>query len=133
MSRENIDRLRAAYDYTVRTGEVPPEAVHPEFVWDTTTFRGAILPGTWEGVDGANAFLAEWLEGFDQWSIDIEEVVDAGDQVIVVARQRGKARQGGPPVEQRLAQVWTFRDGLIARMNMYADGEEALEAAGLEE
>jgi ketosteroid isomerase-like protein len=33
----------------------------------------------------------------------------------------------------RFAQVWTFRDGRITRMNMYADREEALEAAGLEE
>jgi hypothetical protein len=31
------------------------------------------------------------------------------------------------------AHVWTFRDGLIARMEMYADRSEALEAAGLRE
>ena len=32
-----------------------------------------------------------------------------------------------------IAQVWTFRDGLIARMEMYFDRAEALEAAGLSE
>jgi ketosteroid isomerase-like protein len=33
----------------------------------------------------------------------------------------------------RFAQVWPFRDGLIARMAMYLDRSEALEAAGLRE
>jgi ketosteroid isomerase-like protein len=33
----------------------------------------------------------------------------------------------------RFAQVWTFRDGLIARMEMYLDRDEALAAAGLAE
>jgi ketosteroid isomerase-like protein len=33
----------------------------------------------------------------------------------------------------RFGRVWTFRDGLIARMEMYADRDEALEAAGLSE
>ena len=45
--------------------------------------------------------------------------------------RRANAKHGGPEVEMRLAQVWTFRDGLIARMEMYADRDEALRAAGL--
>jgi hypothetical protein len=30
------------------------------------------------------------------------------------------------------AMTWSFRDGLEARMDMYSDPREALEAAGLE-
>jgi hypothetical protein len=29
--------------------------------------------------------------------------------------------------------VWTFRDDVVARMEMYAERDEALEAAGLRE
>jgi ketosteroid isomerase-like protein len=133
MSQENVNRLRALYDHTARTGEMQPEAVHSEFVWDMTTFRGAILPGTYEGVDGANAFLTEWLEGFERWSINIEEIFDAGDRVLAIVRQRGKPKHGGPEVEMGFAMVWTFRNGLLARMQMYAGRAEALEAAGLSE
>jgi ketosteroid isomerase-like protein len=133
MSQENVEWLRAGYDHTARTGELQREGVHPEFVWDMTTFRGAILPGHYGGVDGANRFLAEWREGFEHWSLDIEELVDAGDQVIAVVRQRGKAKQGGPDVEMRFAMVWTFRDGLAVRMEMHASRNEALEAAELRE
>jgi ketosteroid isomerase-like protein len=90
-------------------------------------------PETCVGVDEVNRWLAEWVEGFDNWSLDIEEVVDAGHQVVSFIRQRANPRHGGPEIEMRMAQVWTFRDGRIARMEMYADRAEALEAAGLSE
>jgi len=130
MSQENVDRLRAAYDYTARTGEMQRELLHREFVWDMTTFRDAILPGTYVGVDGANRFLAEWLESFEYWPIDLEEIFDFGERVVAVARQRGQTRQGTPEVEMRFAMLWTLRDGLAVRMEMYANPNEAFEAAG---
>jgi ketosteroid isomerase-like protein len=133
MSQEIPDLLRRAFEYVEKTGEILGEAVHPDFVWDPTTFRGAIRPGTYVGVDEANEWLADWLDSFEDWSLDIEEVFGAGDQVVTIVRQHGKAKHGGPEVEMRFAQVWTFRDGLGARMEMYADRDEALEAAGLEE
>ena len=37
------------------------------------------------------------------------------------------------PVDMLLAQVFTLRDGLQTRMEMYADPAEALKAVGLEE
>ena len=85
------------------------------------------------GVDETNGWLAEWLEGFVNWSIDVEELFDAGDRVVTIVSQRASAKHGGPEVEMRLAQVWTFRDGLLTRMEMYADRDEAAEAAGLSE
>jgi ketosteroid isomerase-like protein len=133
MSQENLDLLGRAFVYVAKTREVLPEAVHPDFVWDTTTFRGGLAGATCVGVDEANKWLADWLGAFEAWSIDVEEVFDAGDQVVTVVRQHGEAKHHGPPVEMRFAQVWTFRDGLIVRMDMYADREEALEAAGLRE
>jgi ketosteroid isomerase-like protein len=131
MLQENLDLLRRAFEYVEKTGEVLREGVHPDFVWDTTTFRGAIRPGTYVGVDETDEWLADWFDSFEDWSFEIEEVFDAGDRVVTIVRQRGTAKHGGPEVEMRFAQVWTFRDGLAARVEMYADRDEALEAAGL--
>jgi ketosteroid isomerase-like protein len=133
MSQENLDLLRRGYEHVERTGELLREVAHPDFVWDTTTFRGAIRPGTFVGIDETNEWLTDWLDSFEDWSIEIEEVFDAGDQVVAIVRQRGTAKHGGPQVEMRVAQVWTFRDGRATRMEMYADRGEALEAAGLGE
>ena len=133
MSQENVDLLRRGYEHVEKTGELLPEVARSDFVWDTSTFRGAIRPGTFVGVDETNAWIADWLDSFEDWSIVIEEVFDAGDQVVAIVRQRGTAKHGGPEVEMRVAQVWTFRNGLAARMEMYADRDDALEAAGLSE
>ena len=132
MSQENVDLLRRGYDHVVRTGELLPESFRPDLVWDTTTFSSMGLNlEKCIGLDSANRWLAEWADAFESWSIEVEEVFDAGDQVVTFVRQHAKTRQGGPEVEMRFAQVWTFREGLVARMEMYADRAEALAAAGL--
>ena len=133
MSQENVELLRRGLEHVERTRQILPELAHPDFVWDTTTFRGGVQIGTSVGVDETNQWLAEWTEGFDNWSIEVLEVIDAGDQVVTVMNQRANAQHGGPEVEMRIAQVWTFRDGLIARMEMYAERAEAFRAAGLSE
>jgi ketosteroid isomerase-like protein len=44
---------------------------------------------------------------------------------------QGRGRGSGAPVDTRVAQLWTFREGRAARMVMYPDVDEAFEAAGL--
>jgi ketosteroid isomerase-like protein len=56
-----------------------------------------------------------------------------GDQVVGVLRQRGRSKSTGLPVDMLYAQVFTVRDRKLARMEMYADPEEALKAVGLAE
>jgi ketosteroid isomerase-like protein len=132
MSQENVDRLRHGYQHVSRTGELLAEMCDPDLVWDTTTFApsGLVLKKC-VGVDEANRWLAQWTEAFEDWSIEVEETFEAGDRVVVFVRQHATAKHGGPKVEMRFAQVWTFRNGLLTRMEMYADRDEALEAAGL--
>jgi ketosteroid isomerase-like protein len=83
--------------------------------------------------DGARAFLADWVEAWEDWELEIEELLDAGDKVVAIMHQHGRAKATGLPVDMDLAQVWTIRDGKEVRMEMYANPEEALEAAGLAE
>jgi len=59
---------------------------------------------------------------------------DAGDdRVVGVIRQRGRSKSTGLPVDMRLAQIFTVRDGKLARVELYNDPAEALKAVGLEE
>ena len=135
MSQENVDLLRRGFEYVSRTGELPAAGFQPDLVWDTTTFMSGagMNVGTCIGLAETNRWLAEWAGAFEDWSLDLEEIFDGGDQVVTFVRQRARAKQGGPELEMRFAQVWTFRDGLVARMEMYRDGSEALEAVRLRE
>ena len=78
------------------------------------------------------AFLAAWLEPWDDYEFEVEELHDAGDKVVAVLRESGRSK-AGVPVEQAFSQVLTFRDGKQIRAVTYASRAEALEAAGLRE
>jgi len=118
MSRENVELVQRGFQHVERTGEFTREGVRPDFVWNTTTFRGGMRPRVCVGIDETNEWLAEWLAGFENWSVELEEILDGGDRVVTVARQRANAKHGGPAVEMRFAHVWTFQDGVLTRTEM---------------
>ena len=50
-----------------------------------------------------------------------------------MGRLRGRGKASGAVVDLRLATVFTIRNGLMVRAENFAEMDEALEAAGLEE
>jgi ketosteroid isomerase-like protein len=131
MSEENVDILRRVLAYHETTGEHLTEAYASDFVWDMGNYRGWPEQALYEGVDGMRRFLEEWSRVFD-WEYEIESLHDAGDRVVTVVRQRGRAKSAGPVVEMCNGLVWTLREGKIVRVENYADPGEALRAAGLQ-
>ena len=132
MSEENVEIVAQGYAQFSATGDLVEERTHPDFVWDMSTFSGWPERKTYEGTDGAREFLATWTEPWDDWEVELEELVDAGaDQVLAVLRQHGSSKTTGLEVDMHFAQLWTMRDGQYIRMQMYADPAEARRAAGL--
>jgi ketosteroid isomerase-like protein len=97
-----------------------------------STFQNWPERQTYEGIEGARQFMADWLEAWEDWQLEVEQLLDAGDHVVALVRQRGRSKATGLPVDMRFAQVWTFQDGRQTRMRMYASRDQALEAAGLQ-
>jgi ketosteroid isomerase-like protein len=124
MSQENVEAMRRGYEHYLATGEV---RAHPDLVWDVSRL-GWPEQQIYPGVEGAQRFNAEWAAAWDDWELEVEDILDAGERVVVILNQRGCAKATGITVDMRFAQVWTFRDGQATRMQMYADVEEALDA-----
>jgi ketosteroid isomerase-like protein len=131
MSQENVEIVRRGFEHFIATGEPLDEITDPQFVWDMSTFRGWPERQTYEGSDGRREFLASWADAWEDWEINVEELLEAGDKVVAILRRRGRAKSTGLPVDMDFGQVWTIRDGKQLRMQLYASPEEALEAAGL--
>ena len=132
MSEENVATIQRAFEHFQTHGDFLEELFAPGFVWDMSNFRGWPEEQRYEGLDGARRFLSSWLSSFDDWSLEVEEVHDVDpDKVVVVLRQRGVSKTSGLPVDMLFAQVYTLRDGLQTRMDMYAEPAEALNATGL--
>jgi len=82
---------------------------------------------------GAEGFVAgwrEWLSPWESYRIDAEEFIDAGEQVVVLARVRARTRRGGVEMEHAPGAVWTVEDGRIRRIEFYLEASQALAAAG---
>jgi ketosteroid isomerase-like protein len=131
MSLEDVELVRRAYAHTQATGQVYAEGFAPGFVWDMSKFEGWPEQQCYEGVDGAQRFLDDWTGAWDDWEMEIQQTYDAGDKVVVVVHQRGRARTTGMLLKMVFAQTWTIRAGWLTRMDMYSDPSEALKGAGL--
>src|SRR5512133_3408776 len=130
MSEENIELVRERYERFIAGGELRPEEYEADFVWDMSTFAGWPEKQHYEGFAGAQQFLSDWLEAWDDWRMELEELHDAGaDRVLAVVRQQGRSKSTGLDVDMRFAQLWTLRGGRYRRMQMYAEPDEALQAA----
>ena len=77
--------------------------------------------------------MRAWLAAREDWRLEVESLHDAGDKVVAVVRQQGRAKETGMRVDMTFAQVVTVRDGQQVRMQMYADPSEAFDAVGLSE
>jgi ketosteroid isomerase-like protein len=130
MSAENVEIVRRGYEHFRETGDVSEDIVAAGFVWDMSTFRNWPERQTYEGIDGTRQFLADWTDAWDDWRLEVLELIDAGDQVVAILHQSGISKATGLAVEMDFAQVWTLEGGKETYMRMYADPDEALRAVG---
>jgi uncharacterized protein len=128
MSEGDVARARAALA-AFGTGDLDRliRQFHPDFVGVVPPELSA-EPDTYRGHAGIRRYLESFREYVDGLRFLPEEVIDAGDAVVVAMRIEGRGRGSGVPFEQRLANRITVRDGLIASMTAYASVDEALAA-----
>lgn len=129
-----MELVRERFEHFVATGDIDDGWYAADFVWDMSTFRGWPEQKHYRGASGIREFLADWLGAWDDWRLELDALHDAGDdRVVTVSRQYGRSKSTGLDVTMHFGQVWTLRDGLYVRMQMYATPEEARLAAGLRE
>jgi ketosteroid isomerase-like protein len=131
MSQENVEIVRASYEFANQTHTPDLDAFVADCEWHTR----ADLPdaGIRRGHDGLVKLASEWFGAFDHFRLDIEELLDAGDSVVVVTRLRGQVRSSRGEVDLPETQVCKMRDGKIAVVRAYRTKAEALKAVGLAE
>ncbi len=133
MSQENVEIVRRIYN-EVSAGEwkAPPELFDPEYEVDLTD-AGPDL-GVIPGVEATERALRGYSETFENFRIELLEVIHADDERVVTAVRDGGTLKGtDAEVWNAFFHVWTFRDGRIRRRSSHRDKEQALEAAGLRE
>lgn len=128
MSRQAIEIVRSSFEAFARRDDQGTVRDYAEdVVWDMSGYTDWPGGTTYRGLPAIQGFFRDWLAPWAEWRWEPIELVDAGDQVIVVGRDHGRLRGGTGTVERQVAQVWTVRDGRVVRISNYRTREEALQ------
>ena len=127
MSDENVRKAQAFIEaYNRRDFDAAMQDFDPDIEW--------VLPAQQDsdsgtGPDDVRRFFEGIDETFDDLQLLPQETVDGGDRVATRLRHRGRGKGSGLELDEELYhQVATFEDGVIVRMEYFADWDEALTA-----
>jgi ketosteroid isomerase-like protein len=96
----------------------------PDFEMDMTT--RVLNPATYRGEEGLRQFLTEIDELWESMDMTVERLIERDDQVLALLAVDIKGRGSGLQLQDRIAQLWTVRDGKLVRMRVRADQQAAL-------
>src|SRR5215216_6356076 len=132
MSQENVELVKRAIDaYNRRDFDAMRRMNNPDVQLDWSASRG-LEAGVYEGPEEVLAFYRGFLEMFDEVEIEPDRFIDVGDSVVVPNTARMRGRDGIETIA-RSALVFELRNGLIARIRLYQETQEALDSVGLRE
>jgi ketosteroid isomerase-like protein len=136
MSQENVEIVRRCVElFDGRNMAQGIEALDgldlldPDVELDLS--RNVFNPDIYRGHAGIQRWRSIVEEVWDNFHGVAEELIDAGDKVVVAVKMGGKGKESGVEVEMRIYSVWTVTDSKVVRVvGGYRDRSEAVEAAG---
>lgn len=132
MSSENVEMVERNYEALDR-GDLQSAlaTIAPEFEIGARAVPEAAPDA--KGPEAMVAIIDQIRDVFGDVRWQPLEFLDLGDRVLVRVRIAGTAALTALPVEQDLGHLYTLRDGLVTRLDIFRTWDEARAAAGLED
>jgi ketosteroid isomerase-like protein len=130
MSQENVELAQDALREFAASGEPAWELLHDEVEVHDHDIMDA---GEYRGHEGFGRWLEDWAAAWSEYTMEPEEFLDAGDQVVAFILQKTTGQGSGIALERHDAMVVEVRDAKIVRLDYYNNRAQALKAVGLEE
>ncbi len=125
--QDTIARLRASYA-ALNHGDITGtlEVLADDARW----VEHSELPeaGSYRGRETIRRFLENFLDSWDRFEQDIEDVQTEDGCVLLFIRLVARGKGSGVDVQSRYAHLWTMRDGVGVRVDAYYDPDQALAA-----
>jgi uncharacterized protein len=99
------------------------EHLHPEVEWHW----GSSAPGqsVYRGHEQVREGLMLWRESWGDFHMEPAEVIEAGDDILVMAHYRARGAGSGVEFDTTYAHLFRFRDGLVTQWWMFGDPDKA--------
>jgi ketosteroid isomerase-like protein len=131
MSQENVEMVRHHLEaFFSGDNETALSYYDPEVEFDATARPEGQV---YRGHEGVAEAMRVWVGAWEDWKVEVEEIIDAGDRVLLIAREFGRGKASGVEIDQPNFVVFTLRDGKIVRWQGFVHRGPALKAAGLSE
>jgi hypothetical protein len=144
MSQENVDVARRAVAFFVGLGgqieadqvaHRMPDSTLQEFLDPEVELipiaQGLLGGNAYKGYEGIRRFWGDFFSAWDEFHAEPQEFLDAGAQVVVVLRMRGRMHE--LEVDEVWSQLLSFRGGRVLLLQAFSSPDGALEASGLRE
>ena len=127
MSQEVLAIIRSGYDAVNRRDfEHAASLLTEDFELEIATTNRV-----YRGAHAFRRLYQDLLDAFGEYLLVIEEMIDAGEHVVVVVRIELVGRGSGVPLAHPAAHVWTLQNGQVRRCKGYLSRQDALAAVGL--
>ena len=100
----------------------------PDIEWHQA--QGLPHGGLYRGLDEVRRNIFDPLdeEWWDEFTADPDEFLDAGSEVVVLGRYRGRAKGTGKQLDVPFVHVWTVQGGKAVRFRQFLDTAGWVEA-----
>jgi ketosteroid isomerase-like protein len=132
MSVQNVEIIRRSFEHFEATGDIEWDVFDPECEtrdYDLPDAMGEVFRGR----EGYERWVRLWSGAWEDYDIDLVDVVDADPAVIAVFQLRARGRGSGIETVRENAAVYTIEGGKVTRCDYYGSTEGAFDAAGVPE
>jgi ketosteroid isomerase-like protein len=102
---------------------------HPEAVYVNSADDPD--PGVHNGIEAVRRQVGRWVEAYPDLQVEPLEILSNDDVAFVWVRFSGHGAGSGVPMEMELAQVISYEDRKVRRLEEYPTRDAGLAAAGL--
>ncbi|MEZ5428475.1 MAG: nuclear transport factor 2 family protein [Pyrinomonadaceae bacterium] len=123
MSKENRQTIEQIYiEFGEKNFAAVLEIFSKDFEWIAADNSPLSDQSPYLGSDAIRDIVfARINAGFENLSIQIDEIFDVGEKVIVLGYYNGKLNGGTDSFQAQLAHVWTFNENKPAKFQQYVD------------
>lgn len=129
MSAENVEVVRASFE-AWQAGDFAKSLSY--YAEDAAWQTGSLDTAVYCGPGGVARAVEGWVGAFTGYWLEMDELIDAGDKVVLLMREGGTGKASGVRVEEEAAMVITVTDGRITSARGYTDRAAALRDAGID-
>jgi ketosteroid isomerase-like protein len=126
MSQQDVEMLSRGYEaFDAGDTQTVLALLHPDVTVEVHTERPDIGNEVYLGHEGFLANFAELTDVFDDLRLEPGEIERRGQRILVPCRVTGRGKGSGVAIEAKVYHVWTFRDGMAARLEIFSHPEQA--------